>query len=93
MDPKLIEQFGLTGVFILAAWLMMRYFMGQIEKKDTRIQELTNTFMSEIARRDASLTDLTSRYSALAEKTATTIDRNLDSIEKLINDIRELQKG
>lgn len=91
MDAKLIEEFGLVGVFIVVAWAMVRYFMAQVEKKDKRIQELTTVFMEEIAKRDAALTVITSNYSTLAERATEAMERNSDSTDDLAKEIRELR--
>ena len=91
MDAKLIEEFGLVGVFIVVAWAMVRYFMAQVEKKDKRIQELTTVFMEEIAKRDAALTVITSNYSTLAERSTEAMERNSDSTDDLAKEIRELR--
>jgi len=38
-DP-FVERLGVAGMLVLAAFFMLRYFMGVVEKKDEQINEL-----------------------------------------------------
>ena len=40
-----LERLGVASILVIAAVFMLRYFMSQLEKKDTRVSELTDRFL------------------------------------------------
>jgi hypothetical protein len=42
------EKFGVAGFLLAGAWFMIRYFMGELAKKDTQIQNNTEVLVDEL---------------------------------------------
>lgn len=38
-NPSLFERMGVTAIVCVAAYYLVKYFMGQIDKKDTQIKD------------------------------------------------------
>jgi len=66
-----LKTMGVAGVVVIAACYLVKYFMGQIDKKDTRNESLNREFIAvvkEMADKNADQTSLVIR--ALTENTS-----------------------
>jgi hypothetical protein len=40
------ERLGVAGILVIAGYFLIRYFMSELAKKDTRLSEVTDRFLA-----------------------------------------------
>ena len=48
LDYNVVTQLGVAGISLFIVWMMLRWFMETIHRKDNKIEELVNNFQRHI---------------------------------------------
>jgi predicted membrane protein len=70
MTSAALERLGTVGVLVVASYYMIKYFMGQMARKDERIDKITDLFVA--AFREQTVTS--ERFIAAIDKLAVAVD-------------------
>jgi isochorismate hydrolase len=80
-DP-FVERLGVAGLLVMAAFFMLRYFMGVVDKKDQQIKEL-------VENQQESLKDNSDKLVAHIQVGYTVQQKTADALNELTRAIRE----
>lgn len=81
MDPAtaaILERLGVAGILVIAAYFMLRYFMGQMDKKEQQIELMTKQFI-----------DVAKQFATISERSIATQEAVTESIDRLTNEFRQ----
>lgn len=88
MDAALsavLERLGVAGILVVAAYFLIKYFIGVVGKKDEVIATLTERFI-QVAERFAVATEANTRT---LETVQDAITQSTQSVDKLAHEFRE----
>ena len=78
MSPEvaaILERLGTAGVLVVGSYYMIKYFMGQLARKDTRLDDITDRFVTATREQTAAIRDFISEQQRTQLIMATAIDK------------------
>jgi len=61
-----LERLGTAGILVVASYYMLKYFIGQLAKKDTRQDDLTDRFVAATREQTAAIRDFIATQATMA---------------------------
>lgn len=70
MDPYMssaLERLGVAGILVVASYYMLKYFMAQLARKDSRLDDITDRFVTATRDQSKALSDFTAVLDKLTD--------------------------
>lgn len=84
-DGGLVERLGVTSILVVFAYYLIKYFIGQLDKKDLRLNDLTDRFV--IATREQ--TEAIRGFIAEQQRTQLTMSTAIDKLTVAVDHLQE----
>ncbi len=67
LTPNAFERLGTAGILVIAGYYLLKYFMGQLAKKDTRLDDITDRFVTATREQSTAIRDFASVLDKLSD--------------------------
>lgn len=78
-----LERLGTAGVLVIAGYYMLKYFIGQLARKDARLEEMTDRFVKATQEQTAAIRDFQADQQRSQQTMAAAIDRLTVAVDRL----------
>ena len=84
-DPltSLAERLGVAGILVLAATYLLRYFIAQQDKKDGRLDDITDRFIVSTREQTSAIRDFIAEQQRTQQTMASAIDKLTTAVDRL----------
>lgn len=84
-DGGLVERLGVTSILVVFAYYLIKYFIGQLDKKDLRLNDLTDRFV--LATREQ--TEAIRGFIAEQQRSQLTMSTAIDKLTVAVDHLQE----
>lgn len=78
-----LERLGTAGILVIASYYMLKYFIGQLARKDQRLDAITDLFVAATREQTAAIRDFISEQSLSSELMAASLDKLTKAVDSL----------
>ena len=81
--PSAVERLGTAGILVIASYYMLKYFIGQLARKDKRLDDITDLFVAATREQTAAIRDFIAEQKLTHQLMAASIDKLTVAVDSL----------
>lgn len=78
-----VERLGDASILVVAAYYMLKYFISQLDKKDVRLNDLTDRFVTATRDQTQAIRDFIAEQSRTQQTMSTAMDKLTVAVDHL----------
>ena len=78
-----VERLGVAGILVVASYYLMKYFVAQLEKKDERLNEITDRFVQATSSQTQAIERFVGEQRIMQAAMTTAIDKLTVAVDHL----------
>lgn len=80
-----VERLGVASILVIAAYFLLKYFIAQLDKKDLRLNDITDRFVTATRDQTQAIRD----FIAEQQRTQTTMATAIDKLTVAVDNLQE----